>query len=77
LFVVEDGKEKESPARDLDINEFSDEERIAEMGKPRLGDITKVVVRVRESMEFKVHTSCLATFSETKNNWLCPSTYLS
>ncbi|KAI0219041.1 Sodium/calcium exchanger 1 [Lamellibrachia satsuma] len=53
IRTTEDGKEKESPARDLDINELTGEERIAELGKPKLGDITKVVVHIRESMEFK------------------------
>ena len=63
--LLKDGKEKESPARDLDISELTGKERIAELGKPKLGDITKVVVHIRESLEFKVHKSCLVHSLET------------
>ena len=31
-----------------------EEEKIAELGKPRLGEITKISCHIRESMEFKV-----------------------
>ena len=43
-----------------------EEEKIAELGKPRLGEITKISCHIRESMEFKVqklvYLSSLITF---------------
>ncbi|XP_067938835.1 sodium/calcium exchanger 1-like isoform X2 [Watersipora subatra] len=41
----------QSPKRDP--NDMVEDERIAEMGKPRLGDINKVRVTIKESTEFK------------------------
>ena len=37
-----------------DPNDMREDERIAEMGKPRLGDTNKVRVTIKESSEFKV-----------------------
>jgi len=31
-----------------------EEEKVAMLGRPRLGDITKIQIRIRESKEFKV-----------------------
>ena len=36
------------------LEEMTEEERIAQLGKPRLGDTAKVTCHIRESMEFKV-----------------------
>lgn len=37
-----------------DPNDMREDERIAEMGKPKLGDHSKIRVTVKESQEFKV-----------------------
>ena len=37
-----------------DPNDMTEEERVAEMGKPRLGEITKIQVNITESEEFRV-----------------------
>ena len=36
------------------IEDMTEEERIAELGRPRMGDINKITCHIRESMEFKV-----------------------
>ena len=36
--------------------DLTEEEKIALLGRPRLGDVTKIQIRIRESKEFKVHT---------------------
>lgn len=41
-----------------------EEEKLAELGKPRLGEITKISCHIRESMEFKV--SCSVIFATSK-----------
>lgn len=33
---------------------MTEDERVAEMGKPRLGDITKIQIDITESEEFRV-----------------------
>jgi hypothetical protein len=33
---------------------LTEEEKIALLGRPRLGDVTKIQIRIRESKEFKV-----------------------
>lgn len=43
--------EKKSP------EERTEREKIAIMGKPRLGDITRAQIRIKESKEFKVSVS--------------------
>lgn len=42
-----------------DPNDMTEDERVAEMGKPRLGDISKVEVNIRESEDFKVSQQCM------------------
>ena len=37
-----------------DPNDMAEEDRLAEMGKPRLGDITTIFVNIRESEDFRV-----------------------
>jgi len=37
-----------------DPNNMKEDERIAEMGKPRLGDHDKIRINIKESAEFKV-----------------------
>jgi len=44
----EDDKKVQTP------EEAREEERIEDLGRPRLGDITRITVNIRESMEFKV-----------------------
>ena len=34
--------------------DLTEEEKIALLGRPRLGDVTKIQIRIRESKEFKV-----------------------
>ena len=34
--------------------ELTEEEKIALLGRPRLGDVTKIQIRIKESKEFKV-----------------------
>jgi len=36
--------------------EMTEEERIAQLGKPKLGELVAINVHIRESIEFKVHT---------------------
>lgn len=33
---------------------MTEEEKIAQQGKPKLGDIKRITIRIKESMEFKV-----------------------
>jgi len=35
--------------------DLTEEEKVALLGRPRLGDITKIQIRIRESKEFKVN----------------------
>ena len=37
-----------------DPETLTEEEKIALLGRPKLGDITKISIRIRESKEFKV-----------------------
>jgi solute carrier family 8 (sodium/calcium exchanger) len=37
-----------------DPETLTEEEKVALLGRPRLGDITKIQIRIRESKEFKV-----------------------
>lgn len=37
-----------------DPETLTEEEKVAMLGRPRLGDITKIQIRIRESKEFKV-----------------------
>ena len=37
-----------------DPETLTEEEKIALLGRPRLGDVTKIQIRIRESKEFKV-----------------------
>lgn len=41
------------PSMTRDPNDMGEDERIAEMGKPKLGDIDKLRVTIKESTEFK------------------------
>ena len=34
--------------------DLSEEEKTSMLGRPRLGDVTKIQIRIRESKEFKV-----------------------
>jgi len=40
-----------------DEEEMTEEERIAQLGKPKLGDLVNINVHIRESIEFKVSRS--------------------
>lgn len=42
---------------------MTEEERVAELGKPRLGEITSLTVHIGESPEFKVHSSLKISLS--------------
>lgn len=54
------GKEAKEDEKSLDSTEKeieeTEDEKIAELGRPRLGDNSKCRVRIKESMEFKVIT---------------------
>lgn len=45
------------PTQSRDPNDMKEDERIAEMGKPRLGDMNKIRVTIKESTEFKVRST--------------------
>ena len=45
----------EGAAAAKDEDDMTEEERIAALGKPRLGDLVTINVHIRESIEFKVH----------------------
>lgn len=38
-------------------DELTEDEKMALLGRPKLGDITRAQIRVKESKEFKVHIS--------------------
>ena len=40
-----------------DPEELTEVEKIAMLGRPKLGDITKIEIRIKESKEFKVNTN--------------------
>lgn len=47
-------KEGEKPDEDeKDEDKLTEDEKIAQLGKPRLGEVTKVTCHIRESLEFK------------------------
>ena len=50
----DDAGQDVEPRKEKPVSEMTEEERIAELGKPRLGEITRVQCHIRESMEFKV-----------------------
>ena len=43
------------------LEEMTDDERIAQLGKPHLGDANKATCHILESMEFKVLRHCYHT----------------
>ena len=40
--------------QDKNLNDLSEEEKIALLGKPKLGESTRSQIRIKESKEFKV-----------------------
>lgn len=42
--------------------DLTPDEKVALLGKPRLGEITRVQIRVKESKEFKVYTNMCLKF---------------
>jgi len=55
-----------------DPDTLTEEEKVALLGRPRLGDVTKIQIRIKESKEFKV-TNFLQTFRlliKTHITWL-------
>ena len=49
-----------------DPESLTEEEKIALLGRPRLGDVTKIQIRIRESKEFKVHFSFAFSLTTVK-----------
>jgi len=59
-----DGEDQEAPAAEdeaaeeaakaKDEDDMTEEERIAQLGKPKLGEPVSINVHIRESIEFKV-----------------------
>ena len=45
-----------------DPETLTEEEKIALLGRPKLGDITKISIRIRESKEFKVIQTEISLF---------------
>ena len=41
---------------------YEGDERLAELAKPRMGEITRVTVIVKESQEFKVSAVCVCVY---------------
>ena len=52
LVVTEGVNYAEIDAKDPET--LTEEEKIALLGRPRLGDVTKIQIRIKESKEFKV-----------------------
>jgi hypothetical protein len=51
-MIIEGVNYEELDAKDPET--LTEEEKVAMLGRPRLGDITKIQIRIRESKEFKV-----------------------
>ena len=47
-----------------DPETLTEEEKIALLGRPKLGDITKISIRIRESKEFKVIQTEISPWSQ-------------
>ena len=54
LFFSLPGKGKPLDTDSGAITNSTEDENLVEMGKPRLGDITKMKIYIKESQEFKV-----------------------
>ena len=52
IFYTEGVNYNEIDAKDPET--LTEEEKIALLGRPRLGDVTKIQIRIHESKEFKV-----------------------
>ena len=48
-----------------DPDQLTEVEKIALLGRPRLGDITKVQIRIKESKEFKVRSHLFFILGKT------------
>jgi len=59
---------EETPVVAKDEEEMTEEERIAQLGKPKLGDLVAINVHIRESIEFKVLTPTLCMHCVSKPN---------
>ena len=55
LFFSLPGKGKPLDTDSGAITNSTEDENLVEMGKPRLGDITKMKIYIKESQEFKVN----------------------
>ena len=56
LCCVHVGKKIDEVEPDKNIDNMTEEERVAELGRPRLGQEIRVACHIRESLEFKVTT---------------------
>ena len=54
FFSLSPGKGKPLDTDSGAITNSTEEEHLLEMGKPRLGDVTKIKIHIKESQEFKV-----------------------
>lgn len=61
VFPVDDGSFRRraeqvgsEPPSNLPISKLSDEEKVALLGRPKLGEVNRTQIRVKESKEFKV-----------------------
>ena len=68
LFFSLPGKGKPLDTDSGAITNSTEDENLVEMGKPRLGDITKMKIYIKESQEFKV-TLLIINPSRAKNQW--------
>ena len=61
IYFAEGVNYEEIDAKDPDT--LTEVEKVALLGRPCLGDITKIQIRIRENKEFKVSfTYCLVEF---------------
>ena len=65
FFFVLAGSDSESYHSENDALLTNEDKRIADLGRPQLGEITRMEVRIMESTEFKVRLSHIIT-----GNWL-------
>ena len=54
IFTISGSIVAAEPDVAADPNNLAEEERVAEMGRPRLGDVPRIEVNITESEDFRV-----------------------
>ena len=54
IFTISGSTVAAEPDVAADPNNMTEEERVAEMGRPRLGDVPRIEVNITESEDFRV-----------------------